>query len=236
MAGGKAQFGQVDGGVGQRGDDVGRLAQRGVQRPRDARVGVAQARIAGMLLLTLRGTPTMYYGDELGIGRIEIPPDRVQDPWEKNEPGLGFNRDPERTPMQWDGGPHGGFSTREPWLPLSDTFDRCNVETMSADSGSILTFYRKLIRLRSTIPALAVGHYEAVDTGGDVLAYRRVHGADTLAIILNLGREPESVDLGSAMEGGIILLSTLGSRDGEAVGPTLAVAGDEGLVVRCTPS
>ena len=72
-------------------------------QPRIAvRVGAAQARVAAMLLLTLRGTPTLYYGDEIGIGRVEIPPDRVQDPWEKNEPGLGFNRDPERTPMQWD--------------------------------------------------------------------------------------------------------------------------------------
>jgi hypothetical protein len=63
------------------------------------RLGAAQARVAAMLLLTLRGTPTLYYGDEIGMENVAIPPDRVQDPWERNEPGLG--RDPARTPMQW---------------------------------------------------------------------------------------------------------------------------------------
>ena len=71
-----------------------------------------------MLLLTLRGTPTIYYGDEIGMRDVPIPPERVQDPWEKNEPGLGLGRDPERTPMQWDGRPKAGFTTGEPWLPL----------------------------------------------------------------------------------------------------------------------
>ncbi len=72
-------------------------------QPRIAsRVGAAQARVAAMLLLTLRGTPTLYYGDELGMQDVPIPPRPVQDPWEKNEPGLGLGRDPERTPMQWD--------------------------------------------------------------------------------------------------------------------------------------
>ena len=75
-----------------------------------SRVGPAQARVAAMLLLTLRGTPTMYYGDEIGLARIHIPRARVQDPWEKNEPGLGFGRDPERTPMQWDTSRYAGFS------------------------------------------------------------------------------------------------------------------------------
>src|ERR671932_343004 len=93
-----------------------------------ARVGPAQARVAAMLLLTLRGTPTMYYGDEIGLGRVEIPPERVQDPWEKNEPGLGFGRDPARTPMQWERGPNAGFTAGEPWLPLDREHGGCNVE------------------------------------------------------------------------------------------------------------
>ncbi|HZZ89127.1 MAG TPA: alpha-amylase family glycosyl hydrolase, partial [Caulobacteraceae bacterium] len=89
-------------------------------RPRIAsRVGAAQARVAAMLLLTLRGTPTLYYGDELGLEQAAIAPERVQDPWEKNEPGLGLGRDPCRTPMPWDASPHAGFSTAEPWLPLN---------------------------------------------------------------------------------------------------------------------
>jgi len=74
------------------------------------RVGAEQARVAAVLLLTLRGTPTLYYGDEIGMRDVPIPPDRVQDPFEKNVPGLGLGRDPERTPMQWSAAPHAGFS------------------------------------------------------------------------------------------------------------------------------
>ena len=67
-----------------------------------SRAGEQQVRVAAMLLLTLRGTPTMYYGDEIGMTNVPIPPDRVQDPFEKNVPGMGLGRDPQRTPMQWD--------------------------------------------------------------------------------------------------------------------------------------
>ena len=82
-----------------------------------ARVSAAQARIAAMLLLTLLGTPTMYYGDELGIGKVTIPPEAMQDPWEKNEPGLGLGRDPSRTPFQWDATTNAGFSGGRPCCP-----------------------------------------------------------------------------------------------------------------------
>ncbi len=79
-------------------------------RPRIAsRVGVAQARVAAMLLLTLRGTPTLYQGDELGLENVPIPDALIQDPVERNVPGLGLGRDPERTPMQWDATNNGGF-------------------------------------------------------------------------------------------------------------------------------
>ena len=93
-----------------------------------SRVGPAQARLAAMLLLTLRGTPTLYNGDEIGMQDVSIPPDAVRDPFERNVPGRGFGRDPERTPMQWDAGPHAGFSAETPWLPIADdyrTVGRC---------------------------------------------------------------------------------------------------------------
>ena len=76
-----------------------------------SRIGAAQARVAAMLLLTLRGTPTLYYGDEIGMHNVPIPPDRVQDPFEKNVPGLGLGRDPARTPMQWSAAPNAGFTS-----------------------------------------------------------------------------------------------------------------------------
>jgi alpha-glucosidase len=92
-----------------------------------SRVGEAQARVAAMLLLTLRGTPTLYNGDEIGMQDVPIPPELVQDPFEKNVPGIGVGRDPERTPMQWDASPSAGFSTGTPWLPVADNYAVVNV-------------------------------------------------------------------------------------------------------------
>src|SRR6202011_5626700 len=80
-----------------------------------SRIGGAQARVAAMLLLTLRGTPTIYQGEEIGMADVPIPRERLRDCWELNVPGLGLGRDPERTPMQWDASPHAGFSPSEPW-------------------------------------------------------------------------------------------------------------------------
>src|SRR3954462_9027466 len=91
------------------------------------RVGRAQARVAAMLLLTLRGTPTLYYGDEIGMQDVPIAPSQVQDPFEKNVPGKGLGRDPERTPMRWDASENAGFTTGEPWLPLGDDWQVANV-------------------------------------------------------------------------------------------------------------
>src|SRR5215218_689746 len=89
-------------------------------RPRIAsRVGPRQAAVAAMLLLTLRGTPTIYYGDEIGMAQAAIPPHRVRDPFELNVPGLGLGRDGCRTPMQWDTSSTAGFTTGQPWLPLA---------------------------------------------------------------------------------------------------------------------
>src|SRR5262249_55534753 len=85
-----------------------------------SRIGSRQARVAAMLLLTLRGTPTLYYGDEIGMHDVPIPLEAVRDPWEKREPGLGVGRDPQRTPMQWDASPAAGFSGGTPWLPIAD--------------------------------------------------------------------------------------------------------------------
>src|ERR1700726_3082384 len=92
-------------------------------RPRIAsRVGQPQARVAAMLLLTLRGTPTLYYGDEIGMQQVAVAPDQVRDPFEKNVPGIGIGRDGCRTPMQWEATKFAGFSGVEPWLPLADNF------------------------------------------------------------------------------------------------------------------
>ena len=195
-----------------------------------ARIGKPQARVAAMLLLTLRGTPTMYYGDEIGLSKVEIPPERVQDPWEKNEPGLGLGRDPARTPMQWTREVNAGFTEAEPWLPLEPEHARCNVMVLRDNPGSILTLYRRLIALRRERLALSVGSYVPCPSDGEVLSFERRHNA-RLTIMLNFSDQPLSAPLPNDARCGRILLSTFLDRDGEQVGPQVALRGDEGVVV-----
>jgi alpha-glucosidase len=192
------------------------------------RIGVRQARVAAMLLLTLRGTPTLYYGDEIGMADVPIPADRIQDPYEKNEPGLGLGRDPQRTPMQWDGTLNAGFTTGMPWLPLAEDFERCNVRALSGNPDSILSLYRRLIALRHERSALNVGLYRNVHCTGNVMTYERSAGDERFAIALNFGHSPEHVHIPS---NGRILLSTHLDRTGERVTETCALRPDEGLVI-----
>jgi alpha-glucosidase len=201
-------------------------------RPRVAsRVGPAQARVAAMLLLTLRGTPTLYYGDEIGMHQVAIAPDQVRDPFEKNVPGIGVGRDGCRTPMQWDATPQAGFSTAQPWLPLSEDYVRENAANLAADKQSILSLYRALIRLRKQTPALVSGAYVPLAAEGELLLYKRQDDEGSLLIALNLGDEPVSVRSDSIGLGGEILLSTMMDREGEAVGETLELRGNEGVIL-----
>jgi alpha-glucosidase len=205
-------------------------------RPRVAsRVGRDQARVAAMLLLTLRGTPTLYYGDEIGMHQVAIAPDQVRDPFEKNVPGIGVGRDGCRTPMQWDASPFAGFSTRTPWLPLSDDFLRENVVNLEADTRSILNLYRTLIDLRKKLPALAAGDYVPIAAQGDLLLYRRQSGAAAVVIALNLGTAPISIASDAIGFGGEILLSTLLDRQGEKIAGELDLRGNEGVII-ATPA
>jgi alpha-glucosidase len=169
-----------------------------------ARIGEAQARVAAMLLLTLRGTPTLYQGDELGIGDVHIPPDRIRDPQHFRQPALNIGRDRSRTPMPWDASPNAGFSTGEPWLPLNHDWLTRNVAAQDADAQSILNLYRDLLALRRATPALAVGDFALVDAPNGVLAYRREHDGKPLLILLNLTSNAITVDWR-----GTPLLSTL---------------------------
>lgn len=175
-------------------------------RPRIAtRVGAAQARVAAMLLLTLRGTPTLYYGDELGLTDVAIPPDRVQDPRELREPGLGLGRDPVRTPMPWNASVQAGFTTGDPWLPLGPDWPTRNVARQAEDSGSMLSLHRTLLHLRRKHAALSLGDFRLIAAAGDVLAYERWHGDERIVVALNLGAQPQPF----ARPDGELLLSTL---------------------------
>ena len=150
-----------------------------------SRIGPAQARVAAMLLLTLRGTPTIYQGEEIGMEDVPIPTQAVHDPWEKNVPGLGLGRDPERTPMQWDDSEKAGFTSGEPWLPLSGDHATVNVRQQRAQERSMLSLYRALIALRRREPALSVGVLVKAEAIGSVLTFRRFHAGRWLVVALN---------------------------------------------------
>jgi alpha-glucosidase len=201
-------------------------------RPRIAsRVGPEQARVAAMLLLTLRGTPTLYYGDEIGMHQVAIAPDDVRDPFEKNVPGIGVGRDGCRTPMQWDATRYAGFSTSRPWLPLAADFAHENVANLAADSSSILSLYQALIALRRKSPELVSGAYEPVAAQGEILLYRRGSDEGAVIVALNLGAEPVSVTSSAIGDGCEILLSTLLDRQGERIEGALDLRGNEGVIV-----
>jgi alpha-glucosidase len=193
------------------------------------RLGNAQARIAAMLLLTLRGTPTLYYGDEIGMTDVSISPNAARDPWEKNEPGLGLGRDPQRTPMQWDKSDYGGFTNEVPWLPVGPTYQVCNVACETNDPTSMLILYRSLIALRRRTPALTSGSYRAVPLGENVLAYERFEGEQRLLIALNLNNKVKPVRLPSWV-GNDVLLSTHSARRSAIALPFL-LQPDEGIVI-----
>jgi alpha-glucosidase len=201
-------------------------------RPRVAsRVGPAQARVAAMLLLTLRGTPTLYYGDEIGMQQVAIAPDQVRDPFEKNVPGIGVGRDGCRTPMQWNAMTYAGFSTSRPWLPLSEDFAQENVVNLNADARSILSLYKALIDLRKRLPQLMWGDYQPIAAEGDLLLYRRQSEAGAVAIALNMGAEPVSIASEAIGLDGEILLSTFLDRQGEKIQGVLDLRGNEGVII-----
>jgi glycosidase len=192
------------------------------------RVGAAQARVAAMLLLTLRGTPTMYYGDEIGMQDAVIPPELVQDPFEKRVPGIGVGRDPARTPMQWDTSANAGFTRGTPWLPVSDGHDWTNVAAETADPRSMLALYRRLIELRRQRPELTVGNWQPLAADGDVLVYTRSYGDSGVLVVLNLGAARHRLPLAKPQR---VLLSTYLDRAHDAVSGHVELRGNEGMIL-----
>jgi alpha-glucosidase len=179
--------------------------------------------------MTLRGTPFIYAGDEIGMRNGAIPPDRIRDPLEKKMPGFGLGRDPERTPMPWDASPNAGFTSGTPWLPVGSDGTGRTVAGERADGGSILHLYRHLIALRRSEPALVAGRMEPMPSlGNDVLAFHRCDGGTTILIALNLGASERTIAL---PQPGRLRLSTQLDRTDEALAQTLSLRPDEGVII-----
>ena len=182
----------------------------------------AKIRCALLFLLTLRGTPILYYGDEIGMPQVRVPPERVRDPLGRGgRPG----RDGARTPMRWDRAANAGFTgaAATPWLPIGGA-DGPDVESQRSDRGSILHLCRDLIALRRTRAELAAGDLRTLDSPPGVWAWRR--GAGTV-VAVNLG------DNAARLDGvrGTVLIGTARDRDGAAVSGTLDLDPAEGAVV-----
>ncbi|MGB3681677.1 MAG: alpha-amylase family glycosyl hydrolase, partial [Rubrobacteraceae bacterium] len=195
-----------------------------------SRIGPERARLAQMLLLTLRGTPTVYYGDEIGMHDVEIPEHRIVDPRGKDQPE--FSRDPARTPMQWDDSPGAGFTGGDPWLPVANDLTKINVAVQEEDPASMLTFFRSLTHLRRKFPALSVGSYLPLESGEEaVFAYRREYDGERVVVALNFSDLTKRLDLLETNNGGEMLCSTHLDRAGALEPGRLELRPYEGVVI-----
>jgi alpha-glucosidase len=193
-------------------------------RPRLAsRIGVENARLAAILLLTLRGTPTLYYGDEIGMTQVSIPPERARDPAAADVPG----RDGARTPMQWDASAHAGFSAIEPWLPLGD-FAAVNVAHERSDPGSLFNLYRRLIALRRGSAALCSGSYRTLAVDDATLTYVRQACGQDLMVALNFSGSRAKI---TVPRPGTLRLASCRLETDEAVSDTVSLPPHAGAII-----
>jgi alpha-glucosidase len=201
-------------------------------RPRIAtRVGRDQARTAHMLLLTLRGTPTCYYGDELGMQDVPIPLELMHDPQGKEHPE--YSRDPQRTPMQWDGSSNAGFCAPDviPWLPVADDYQTYNVPTEQSDPRSLLMLIHTLLELRRTQPVLTLGSYQSIEQENPTcFVYLRQHHDRRYLVVLNFSAQDQVVTLPGHNQGHIVL-STYIDREGPIDLSAVHLRGNEGILI-----
>jgi alpha-glucosidase len=168
----------------------------------DSRWGTARARLAAMLLLTLRGTPFLYYGEEIGMRDVPIAAERIRDPVGQRFPAVG--RDPERTPMQWSAAAGAGFTTSaDSWLPLAADFGANNVAEQAGDPASLLSLYRRLIWYRKNAIALTQGTYRPLDGPSDTFLFLRQHASQRQLVALNFASEPRRLTLNGLATGRI---------------------------------
>jgi alpha-glucosidase len=184
------------------------------------RYGLGRARVAATMLLTLRGTPFIYYGEEIGMIDVPIPASRVVDV---------HDRDPERTPMQWDASPNAGFSAGTPWLPVADDGARVNVAAQRDDPRSLFSFYRRLLAVRRASDALRVGRYRALPSPGGTYVFAREAENERLYVALNFTSRERGVSLPERTE---LLLSTDDQRSVWPVGAGVVLGPDEGVIAR----
>jgi alpha-glucosidase len=175
-------------------------------RYRDGINSSARAKVAAAMLLTLKGTPFIYYGEEIGMTCEKISKKDLQDP--VGIKGWPFikGRDAERTPMQWNDSDYAGFSKNKPWLPVNSDYKYINVKNQKQDKKSILSFYRSLIWLRKKSKALSTGNIEFITKNPkNILAYKRIYKNDEVIIVLNFSNKNQPFSIYSNNKKNVVL-------------------------------
>jgi alpha-glucosidase len=207
-----------------------------------SRLGEAQARVAAMLLLTLRGAPFIYYGDEIGMLDVPIPPDRQRDPWPKSSGMPQHSRDPARTPMQCEATPGAGFTsagtrsgTTDTWLPINPNYRERNVRAQLQEPGSLLNLYRRLMRLRRSSIVLRAGPYRpASEAPEDSYVYYRAHGDQQFLVALNFGGDDLGPTLADQRPGRVPISSWL-DREEQVLLGNIRLRAHEVVIVQLEP-
>lgn len=187
----------------------------------------ARARVAALMLLTLRGTPTVFMGEEIGMVNGNIKPEQMQDPQGINL-GVAHTRDVCRTPLQWNNNDFAGFSHTETWLPVNVDYPERNVDAQKSDESSMLNLYRKLIWYRKKHASLAVGDYRTIDAPEGVYAYIRDYQGERHLVALNFSEAVQTLNFSGT---GDIVLNTILNRSGR-VSDTLRLEANEGILLR----
>lgn len=202
-----------------------------------------RARAAALLLFTLRGTPFVYYGEELGMRNRRLHYRDLRDPYTRRYWPFKKGRDPARTPMQWDASPQAGFTTATPWLPVSADYRTHNVAGEHRNPHSLLSLYRRLIRVRKASAALTLGDYRPVDGGPDECViyrreFRQADGrTDTMLVAMNFSVRRLAFVLPAITQAGSLLLSTSPTVAPGPWTPDLVTLGpDEGILVQLESS
>ena len=194
-----------------------------------SRITPNRLHVAAMLLLTLRGTPFIYYGEEIGMHDVEIRPESIEDPQGKAQPGR--NRDMARTPMQWSVSPHAGFTTGTPYLPVANDYRQVNVASQERDPRSLLAFYRRLIAVRKAEPALREGLQTHVRQQASLLFFQRTFQDRRLLVVLNASGDDQKLNFSELGSKAHVLLSTSSDPQDQACAREVRLRGHEGLIL-----
>lgn len=174
--------------------------------------GIDQAKLIAMLMLTAKGVPFIYFGEEIGmknfealhieemrdiqgITAYELAINKGMDNHTALKQANEKNRDKSRSPMQWDDSEYGGFSTVEPWIGLAKGLKEANVKQQRDTEGSLFEFYKRAIEIRKEYSTLSEGDYEVLEKDGEMLYFIRNNDTERILVLINLGEEDKQVDL-----------------------------------------